>query len=230
MAAMTTYWLHCGSRLSASSKSSRASFVTQRRRRAAVITERDGPWTSTEYRVRNGVPSTAVVREQNALRWLNAPLDLLTIYPPDSGKVTDSRIISAEAQTNVAPETLPSVRAKIGDAKVWLHEQPNTAARTGMYLIKGDTVTLLDHHRRVTVTKPNTAGCSYALKARRLENGFPLAALLTDFTLRAKKNHETHNLHVRDSLDRDNRRDHSCNGELLRHVHGFWRWYHPRRR
>lgn len=147
--AMTTYWLHLWEPTERKFKkfSSILGNPTLEPSRKAVITwERDGPqWTSTEYRVRNGVLSTAVVREQNALRWLNAPLDQLTIYPPDSGKVTDSRIVSAEAPTNVAPETLPSATAKIGDAKVWLHEQPNPAARTGMYLIKGDTVTLLDY-------------------------------------------------------------------------------------
>lgn len=147
--AMTTYALHLWSPSERKFKRFKPILgnpTLEPSRQAVISWERDGPaWTSTEYRVRNGVLSTAVVREQNALRWLNLPLDQLTIYPSDSGKVTDSRIIAGEAPSNVAPENLPSATAKISESKVWLHEQPMPSARTGMYLIKGDTVTLLDY-------------------------------------------------------------------------------------
>ena len=147
--ALTTYWLYLwnpAEQRYSKFKGILGNPTLEPSRKAVIAWERDGPqWTSTEYRVRNGALATAVVREQNALRWLNLALDQLTIYPPDSGKVTDSRIVSSEAPLHLDPETLPSATAKISDAKVWLHEQPKPSARTAMYLIKGDVVTLLDY-------------------------------------------------------------------------------------
>lgn len=149
MGAMTTYRLHLwdpAERRFKKFKPVLGNPSLEPLRKAVIVWERDGPqWTSTEYRARNGVLAAAIVREQNALRWLNLPLDQLTIHPPVSGKVSDSRIVSGDAPSNVAPETLPSATAQISEAKVWLHEQPMPSARTGMYLIKGDTVTLLDY-------------------------------------------------------------------------------------
>lgn len=147
--ALTTYWLYLWSPAEqrySKFKGILGNPTLEPARKAVIAWERDGPqWTSTEYRVRNDALATAVVREQNALRWLNLSLDQLTIYPPDSGKVTESRIVSSEAPSDVDPETLPSATARISDAKVWLHEQPKPGARTGMYLVKGDVVTLLDY-------------------------------------------------------------------------------------
>ena len=104
--AMTTYWLHVWEPRERKFKKFSTILgnpTLEPSRKAVISWERDGPqWTSTEYRIRNGVLSTAVVREQNALRWLNVPLDQLTIYPPDSGKVTDSRIVDADAGGNCA--------------------------------------------------------------------------------------------------------------------------------
>lgn len=116
------------------------------RRKALIAWERDGPrWTSTEYRSLNGVLTSAVMREQNILPSQERALDQLTFYVADSGKVTDSRIVSGEAPTNVAPESLPAATARITQPKVWLHHQPDGKNRTPMYVVKGDTVTLLDY-------------------------------------------------------------------------------------
>jgi hypothetical protein len=112
-------------------------------RRALIAWERDGPaWTSTEYRSINGRLTLAVVREQNILGSGTPALDQLTIHLEDTGKVTDSRIVAGDAPTDVPPETLPSATAPITKAKVWLHRQPAATSRTGMYLVRGDTVTL----------------------------------------------------------------------------------------
>lgn len=115
-------------------------------RRALIAWERDGPaWNSTELRSVNGQLTLTVEREQNILRGIEPALDQLTIHLPETGKVTDSRVIAGEAPIDVAPETLPSATAKITQPKAWLHQQPDAKSRTGMYVIRGDSVTLLHY-------------------------------------------------------------------------------------
>ena len=115
-------------------------------RRALIAWERDGPaWTSTEFRSEGGELTLTVEREQNILGGAGLALDQLTLHLQQTGKVTDSRLIAGEAPIDVAPETLPSATAKITQPKAWLHQQPDAKSRTGMYVIRGDTVTLLHY-------------------------------------------------------------------------------------
>lgn len=115
-------------------------------RQALIAWERDGPaWTSSEFRSVGGELTLVVEREQNILGGADLALDQLTIHLPETGKVTDSRVIAGEAPIDVAPETLPSATAKITQPKAWLHQQPDAKSRTGMYVIRGDTVTLLHY-------------------------------------------------------------------------------------
>lgn len=115
-------------------------------RRALIAWERDGPrWNSTEYRSIHGELVRAVEREQNILGGRDVALDQLTIHLPETGKVTDSRIVAGDAPFDVTPETLPSAHARITKPRVWLHDQPDASSRTAMYVIKGDTVTLLHY-------------------------------------------------------------------------------------
>lgn len=128
------------------------------RRKALISWERDGPrWNSTEYRSINGELVRAVEREQNILGGLDVALDQLTIHLPETGKVTDSRIIAGDAPIDVMPETLPSASARITKPRVWLHDRPDTSSRTAMYVIKGDTVTLL-HYVPPTSARDNPDG------------------------------------------------------------------------
>lgn len=115
-------------------------------RRALIAWERDGSaWTSTEFRSEGGELTLTVERQQNILGGAGLALDQLTFHLPEAGNVTDSRVISGEALIDVAPETLPSATAKITQPKAWLHKQPDAQNRTGMYVIRGDTVTLLHY-------------------------------------------------------------------------------------
>ncbi len=112
-------------------------------RKALIAWERDGPaWNSTEYRSDNGQLTIAVERSQNILGGADPALDQLTIHLPQTGKVTDSRIVAADAPIDVAPEALPSASARITKPKAWLHNLPKADSRTRMYLVQGDTVTL----------------------------------------------------------------------------------------
>lgn len=114
-------------------------------RKALIGWERDGPHgRSTEYRSQNGTLALAVTRDQNILGTADIALDQLTLHRPGTD-VVEHRIVPGDAPAHVMPEALPHAMARVAPGKVWLHDGPDTATRTHMYLIKGDTVTLLKH-------------------------------------------------------------------------------------
>lgn len=114
-----------------------------RERQAVQTSQRDGPrWSGNEYRSIAGRLYVAVNIDDNILDGV----DLLTFRDP-AGKVL-RRLLAEVEQREVAPERRSPAVVPIRTARAWLHDRPDPAARTGMYVIKGDRVTLLDHATR----------------------------------------------------------------------------------
>lgn len=109
-------------------------------RKAVQTSQRDGPrWFSNEYRSIGGKLYVAVNIDDHILEGV----DLLTFRDP-GGKVL-RRLLAEVEQREVAPERRSPAVVPIRTARAWLHDRPEAAARTGMYVIQGDRVTLLDH-------------------------------------------------------------------------------------
>lgn len=112
-------------------------------RKAVQTSQRDGPrWSGNEYRSLAGRLYVAVNIDDNVLDGV----DLLTFRDP-AGKV-QRRLLAEVEQREVAPERRSPAVVPIRTARAWLHDRPDPAARTGMYVIKDDRVTLLDHATR----------------------------------------------------------------------------------
>lgn len=103
---------------------------------------RSGPrWFSTEYRSDKGKLYPYMSSEM-----LSLGEDTLTYlaFKDAAGKVTSHKIIGEIADENAAFVDQPNAIVKIQVDKAWLYDKPNPGSKTKMYVIKGDSVTLLD--------------------------------------------------------------------------------------
>lgn len=106
-----------------------------------VSSQRSGPkWYTTTYRSAQGVlyPAVAQVMAGSSGDW-----DYL-IFKEPAGKVTGHKVIASGEHKGEIAEELPDAVAVIQVAKAYLHDQPNAASKTRMYVIQQDKVTLLD--------------------------------------------------------------------------------------
>jgi hypothetical protein len=109
-------------------------------RKALVSGQRNGPrWYTTEYRSDAGKLYAAVERETVA-----DGFDYVTFKNP-AGQATGHKVVSNGEEDGRLSENLPDAVIQIQADKVLLYDKPDAAARTKMYVVKGDTATLLDY-------------------------------------------------------------------------------------
>jgi hypothetical protein len=109
-------------------------------RKALVSGQRNGPrWYTTEYRSDAGKLYAAVERETVA-----DGFDYVTFKNP-AGQATGHKVVSNGEEDGRPAENYPDAAVQIQADKVWLYDKPDAAAKTKMYVVKGDTVTLLDY-------------------------------------------------------------------------------------
>ena len=116
------------------------------KRKTLTVAERSGPrWFATEYRSQNGKLYPAMKSEMLALG--DGAVNYLT-FTNAAGKVTGHKLVNDEGQGNSADQA--DATATVQVAKAPLFDKPNAASKTKMYLVKGDTVTLLDWKAKST--------------------------------------------------------------------------------
>jgi hypothetical protein len=110
-------------------------------RKALLDGSRDGPRSYTsELRPQNGKLYEAVLRQEAVADGI----DYVTFYDP-SGEILAARVVESPTDPTQDLAARPPARVRIKVDKTWLHDAPNAAGKTRMYLIKGDAVTLLDY-------------------------------------------------------------------------------------
>lgn len=105
--------------------------------------QRSGPaWYSTVFRSMKGKLYPAM--ETQMLPVGDSVVEYV-IMKDARGKVTGSKVVG-EQQGDTATDyaSAPAATATIQVEKAYLHDKPNSTSKTKMYVIKGDTVTLLD--------------------------------------------------------------------------------------
>lgn len=113
------------------------------KRQVVTSSARSGPvWSSTKYKQEQGKLYAAVIWD--AITVNDGNWQRLTFKNPQ-GKITGHKVVSSQdEQSGDAGENLPYAGATIKVKKAALYDKPNTAAKTKMYLIKQDVVSLLD--------------------------------------------------------------------------------------
>lgn len=151
--------------------------VTEPSRLALVATMHDGNhWLSSEYRVIGRDFRLAVGRVHDVL----PGIDLLRELNAD-GDVLRSRLVAGSRSTLARPETEPLARAAVQTAKAVLYDEPDGpdakgGKRSGMYLVKGDRVTLIGHANGAGEALPNGEPRWYRVRfegSRRVEKWLP---------------------------------------------------------
>ncbi len=104
---------------------------------------RSGPaWSYTQYHVAKGRLYPAVESEMLAVG--DGAWEYLT-FKNASGKVTGHKVVGeVGGEAGTAYAALPDATATIEIDKAPLYDKPKASAKTKMYVIKGDKVTLLD--------------------------------------------------------------------------------------
>lgn len=103
--------------------------------------QRSGPrWYSTDYRFNKGKP---YVWSEGTMVGTEGDLFFVKIYN-SVGKLIKKVVADIQDASDVDDKSVAATR-KITVAKAVLYSKPNTASKTKQYLIKGDTVTLLDY-------------------------------------------------------------------------------------
>lgn len=106
-----------------------------------VSSQRSGPkWYTTTFRVHNGLLYPAIEQE---MAGTSGDWDVLVFKNP-AGKVTGRKVIASGDNLGKVAEDMPAPTTQVRIKKAWLHDQPNEASKTKMYLVKKDKVTLLD--------------------------------------------------------------------------------------
>ena len=108
-----------------------------------VSAQRSGPlWYSTEFRAEKGKLYAAMDTEM--IPFGDAVLDYV-VFKNAAGKVTGTKIVGESSDDQAVDyANAASATATIQVDKAQLYDKPDSAAKTKMYVIKGDKVTLLD--------------------------------------------------------------------------------------
>jgi hypothetical protein len=102
--------------------------------------QRSGPrWYSKDYRIFNGKP---YLWQDGVM--VGSEGDLYFVKTYDSAGKMLKKVVVEAAATPVNETTVPAIR-KIAAGKAVLYAKPDAKAKTKMYVIKGDKVTLLDY-------------------------------------------------------------------------------------
>ena len=110
------------------------------KRREVTSSERSGPkWYATTYRVSKG---TLYPAAEWQMVGTDGAFGFYTFKNP-AGKVIGHKVVGDESSTQAA-EKQADATAKIAAEKATLYDQPKASAKTKMYVVKGDSVTLLD--------------------------------------------------------------------------------------
>lgn len=113
------------------------------KRQVLTTSARSGPvWSSTKYKLEQGKLYPAV--DWEAITVNDGNWQRLTFKNPQ-GQVIGHKVVSSQdEQSGDTGENLPNAGASIKVKKAALYDRPNAAAKTKMYLIQKDIVSLLD--------------------------------------------------------------------------------------
>lgn len=114
--------------------------VLDANKQTVTSSQRSGPlWYSTVFRAEKGKLYPAMAIEMLPVG--DTVLEYVTLKSA-AGKVTGHKVVGE--QSDGGYENAPAATATIQVEKAALYDKPNSAAKTKMYVIKGDSVTLLD--------------------------------------------------------------------------------------
>lgn len=103
--------------------------------------QRSGPrWYTTDYRFRKNKPYVCL---DTAMVGSEGDLYFARLYSPE-GKLLKKLVAKTQDPSSIDEKTAPALR-KVAVGKAQLYDKPDSGAKTGMYLVKGDLPTLLDY-------------------------------------------------------------------------------------